>query len=60
MEQQIINVLIHTYNISPSEAFEIWSNARSTKDRRVTQILDAFIKNGCNSQGIPIIINRNP
>ena len=51
---------MRTYNISPSDAYEIWSNARSTKDRRVTEILNALIKNSCNGQGIPVIINRNP
>ena len=60
LEQVIINILMKTYNISPSDAFEIWSNSRSAKDRRVTQILDALIKNSCDGQGIPVIINRNP
>ena len=51
---------MRTYNISPSDAYEIWSRARSNKDPRICEILDALIKNSCNGEGIPVIINRNP
>ena len=60
MEQQLINILMRTYNISPSDAFEIWSKARTAKDPRICEILDALIKNGKGNPGIPVIINRNP
>ena len=60
MQQQIINVLIRTYNISPSDAYEIWCRARTKKDPRICEILDAMIKNSHNGQGIAVIINRNP
>ena len=57
LQQRIINILIRTYNISPSEAYTIWSNAVAKKDQRVCEILDALIKS--EEEGLPIIINRN-
>ena len=50
--------MIRTYNISPSEAYNIWNNAKAVKDPRVCEILDALIKSEPN--GLPCIINRNP
>lgn len=58
LQQRIINILIRTYNISPSEAYNIWNNAKAVKDPRVCEILDALIKSEPN--GLPCIINRNP
>lgn len=57
LQQRIINILIRTYNISPSDAYIIWSNAKAQKDPRVCEILDALIKS--EPEGLPIIINRN-
>lgn len=58
LQQQIINILIRSYNISPSEAYDIWSRALATKDQRVCEILDALIHN--NPEGLQVLINRNP
>jgi DNA-directed RNA polymerase beta' subunit len=58
LQQQIINILIRTYNISPSDAYDIWSRAVATKDQRVCQILDSLIH--ADPRGLPVLINRNP
>lgn len=58
MQQQIINILVRSYNISPSDAYDIWSRAVATKDPTVCEILDALIH--ANPEGLPVIINRNP
>jgi hypothetical protein len=58
LQQQIINILIRTYNISPSDAYDIWSRAVATKDERVCQILNSLIH--ANPEGLPILLNRNP
>ena len=58
LEQQIINILIRTYNISPSEAYEIWKNSIGEFDQRVSDIIDAIIAS--TPHGLPVIINRNP
>lgn len=58
MQQRIINILIRTYNISPSDAYVIWQRAMAQKDPRVCEILDAIIHS--TPEGIPVIINRNP
>ena len=58
LQQQIINILIRTYNISPSEAYDIWNKSLTTKDKRICQILDSLIHS--NPEGLPVIINRNP
>lgn len=58
LQQRIINILIRTYNISPSDAYTIWSNAKAKRDPRICEILDALIKS--TPEGLPCIINRNP
>jgi DNA-directed RNA polymerase beta' subunit len=58
LQQKIINILIRTYNISPSEAYDIWKRAVAKKDERVCEILDAIINS--YPEGLPVIINRNP
>ena len=58
LQQRIINILIRTYNITPSEAYDIWSKAMTKKDDRICEILDAIIK--AEPEGLPLIINRNP
>lgn len=58
LQQRIINVLMRTYNISPSEAYDIWSRAVATKDDRIAEIINAIIKS--YPEGLPVIINRNP
>lgn len=58
LQQRIINILIRTYNISPSDAYDIWSRSVSTKDERIAEIINMIIKS--YPEGIPFIINRNP
>lgn len=58
LQQRIINILIRSYNISPSDAYDMWSRAVSKKDERIAEIIDAIIKS--EPEGLPIIINRNP
>lgn len=58
LQQRIINILIRSYNISPSDAYDIWSKAIATKDERVAEIIDAIIH--AEPEGLPVIINRNP
>lgn len=58
LQQRIINILIRTYNISPSEAYDIWQRAISKKDERIGEIIDAIIRS--EPEGLPVIINRNP
>ena len=57
LQQRIINILIRTYNISPSEAYDIWNRSIATKDKRVCQILDSIIHS--EPEGLPVILNRN-
>ncbi len=58
LQQQIINILVRNYNISPSEAYDKWYRSIAKKDDRVAEIIDNLIK--ASPDGIPVIINRNP
>lgn len=58
LQQRIINILIRTYNISPSDAYEIWKDSLATKDERICEIITAIIQS--EPEGLPVIINRNP
>lgn len=64
MQQTIINLLQKSYNVTYSEAYNIWSKAQHVKDERVYQIIQGIINdpmlNVDGRRGIPIIINRNP
>ena len=57
-QQRIINILMRSYNMNPSEAYQIWSRALATFDPQVGQILDNIIRE--SGEGIPCILNRNP
>lgn len=57
LQQQIVNILVRNYNISPSEANARWERAVAKKDPRICEILDNLIK--ANYPGIPVLINRN-
>ena len=59
LQQQIENILMRSYNISPSEAYDWWKNAIATYDERIGEIINMIIKSHPNG-GIPVIINRNP
>lgn len=58
LQQQIINILIRSYNINPSDAYDKWSRAIAKKDERIAEIIDSIIH--ANPEGLPVIINRNP
>ena len=58
LQQQIINILIRSYNISPSEAYDQWKNAIANYDDRIGEIINMIIRSCPN--GLPVIINRNP
>ena len=58
LQQRIVNILIRSYNMSPSEANDIWSKALAKKDERVAEIITMIIK--ANGEGLPCILNRNP
>lgn len=59
LQQQIINILIRSYAISPSEAYDRWKNAIANYDERIGEIINMIIKSYPDG-GIPVIINRNP
>lgn len=58
LQQQIINILVRNYNISPSEAYDKWYRAIAKKDDRIAEILDNLI--AASPEGLPVLINRNP
>ena len=60
LEQKIVNILSKSYNISPSQAYDIWFKAQIIEDPRVREIIESLIKASCNGRGIPVLVNRNP
>jgi DNA-directed RNA polymerase beta' subunit len=58
LQQQIVNVLQKSYNMSYNDAYSIWYKANIEKDELVVQIINGLIF--ANPYGLPIIINRNP
>ena len=60
LQQRIINILRKTYNISDSDAYNIWYKASLRPNPMVVKIIETLIKTSCNGKGLPFIINRNP
>ena len=60
LQQQIINILTMTYNISYQDAYMRWYKANITPDDTIIEIINGLIKTSCNGRGIGVIINRNP
>lgn len=58
LQQQIINVLQKSYNMSYNDAYKIWYRANISKDELVVKIINGLM--WANPYGLPIIINRNP
>lgn len=58
LQQRIVNILHKSYNISYSEAYNIWQRSQIVKDERVYQIIKGLIND--DPRGIPVAINRNP
>lgn len=57
LQQTIINILVHSYNISYAHAYSIWYKSQIKKNQRVYEIINNLIR---SKNGIPMIINRNP
>lgn len=60
LQQRIINILQKSYNISGSDAYNIWYKASINPDPMVVKIIETLIKTGGEGRGLPFIINRNP
>lgn len=60
LEQQIINILHKTLNISYQEAYDKWDASIAEVDDVIVKIINDIIHNTCGGEGIPVIINRNP
>lgn len=60
LEQRIVNILHRSYNISYSDAYDIWYMAQIKEDPRVKEIIQSIIDTSCNGRGIPVLVNRNP
>lgn len=58
LQQTIINILKKSYNISFSDAYDIWYKARLSTNDRIVDIINNLIN--AQPEGIPFIINRNP
>lgn len=60
LQQRIINILQKTYNISGSDAYNIWYKASIKPDKMVVNIIQTIINSSAGGRGLPFIINRNP
>jgi DNA-directed RNA polymerase beta' subunit len=58
LQQQIINVLQKSYNMSYNDAYKIWYKGNIQKDELIVQIINGLM--WANPNGLPIIINLNP
>ena len=58
LQQVIVNILTRSYGFSYAEAYKKWYRAQITGyDQVIYNIMDGLIK---DSDGLPVIINRNP
>ena len=53
-QQQIINILKKSYNISYDDAYNIWYAANTKRDPNIVSIINSLINNG-----VYVLINRN-
>ena len=60
LQQRIINILQKTYNISGSDAYNMWYKASIKPNEIVVNIIKTLINTSCGGKGLPFIINRNP
>lgn len=58
LQQQIINILVKTYNYSYNNARNVWAQSIDTPNKVVVQIIYGLIK--ARKEGLAVIINRNP
>lgn len=61
-EQRIKNILMRMYNMTPTEANDIWYKATIEPNKRINMIVQSIIDDYKNKglPGVPVIINRNP
>ena len=59
LELRITNIYMRLYNVSMAEASDVIMKAKTHKNERIAAIIDSIIKN-TTSEGLPIILNRNP
>lgn len=57
LQQTIVNILHKLYNVTYSEAWDIWYKSQLEVSERVVTIINNIISN--YDRGIPFIINRN-
>lgn len=57
LQQRIINVLRKMYNISFSQAYDIWWESSLQPKQEVVNIINSMLNRG---RGIPVLLNRNP
>ena len=62
LEQRIKNILCRMYNMTLTEANDIWYKATIEPNKKVNAIIQSIIDDFKNKgmRGIPVIINRNP
>ena len=61
LQQSIMNILVKTYNVSYSDAYDRWYHAQLKKDPIIIDIIKSIIHNSTEEHyGIPVLINRNP
>ena len=58
LQHSIINILKKSYNMTYSDAYNVWYKSLIKKDETVYKIIEGLIKD--RDRGIPVIINRNP
>ena len=58
LQQQIINILVKTYNYSYNNARNVWAQSIDNPNKVVVQIIYGLIK--ARKEGLAVIINRNP
>lgn len=58
LQQQIINILVRTYNYSYNDVRNVWSEAIDNPNKTIIQIIYGLIR--ARKEGLAVIINRNP
>lgn len=57
LQQTLINMLQRFKNLTYSEAYRIWYKSQTVEDPLVYSFIEQII---INTNGIPVLINRNP
>ena len=56
LQQDIINILHKSYNMSNSQAYNVWSASQRQYDQRIMDIMKAIIAD--RPRGLEVLINR--